>query len=90
MLSNRSRVTLMSYTDHSAQRRFKSNTPSVYMDYKHFEYPPEMVNYLSIDSFQHAVLLIWELNKMLVYFFKINNLGTFLVHCLISSGQFDP
>ncbi len=26
MFSNRSRGTLMSYTDHSAQRRFKSNT----------------------------------------------------------------
>ncbi len=29
MHSNRSRGTLMSYTDHSAQRRFKSNTPKV-------------------------------------------------------------
>ncbi len=28
MLSNRSRGTLMSYTDHSVQRRFKSNTPT--------------------------------------------------------------
>ncbi len=30
MLSNHSRGTLMSYTDHSAQRRFKSNTPLVF------------------------------------------------------------
>ncbi len=29
MLSNYSRDTLMSYTDHSAQRRFKTNTPDV-------------------------------------------------------------
>ncbi len=29
LLSYRSRGTLMSYTDHSAQRRFKSNTPYV-------------------------------------------------------------
>ncbi len=28
MLSNRFRGTLMSYTDHSVQRRFKSNTPN--------------------------------------------------------------
>ncbi len=28
MLSNSSRGTLMSYTDHSVQRRFKSNTPT--------------------------------------------------------------
>ncbi len=29
ILSNRSRGTLMSYTDYSAQRRFKSKTPFV-------------------------------------------------------------
>ncbi len=29
MLSNRSLGTLMSYTDRSAQRRFKSNTPKI-------------------------------------------------------------
>ncbi len=29
MFSNRSPGTLMSYTDHSAQRRFKSNAPLV-------------------------------------------------------------
>ncbi len=34
MLSNHSRDTLKSYTDHSAQRRFKSNTPIGY--FKHF------------------------------------------------------
>ncbi len=28
MLSNSSRGTLMSYTDHSVERRFKSNTPT--------------------------------------------------------------
>ncbi len=28
LLSHRSRSTVMSYTDHSAQRRFKSNTPN--------------------------------------------------------------
>ncbi len=30
MLSNSSRGTLISYTDHSAQRRYKSNTPIYY------------------------------------------------------------
>ncbi len=30
LLSYHSRGTLMSYTNHSAQRRFKSNTPSVF------------------------------------------------------------
>ncbi len=30
MLSNRSRGTLMSYTDHSVQRRLKSNAPNVW------------------------------------------------------------
>ncbi len=32
MLSNSSRGTLMSYTDHSVQRRFKSNTPIIISD----------------------------------------------------------
>ncbi len=33
-LANRSRDTLMSYTEHSAQRRFKSNTPFVVFEQK--------------------------------------------------------
>ncbi len=35
MYSNRSRGTLMSYSDHSVQRRFKSNAPFVYVGRLH-------------------------------------------------------
>ncbi len=62
MLSNRSRGTLISYIDHSAQRRFKSNAPNV------SQTPLHTVSWKHVvQPGNHSKMLCVSLNVPLVY-----------------------